>query len=71
MPIVKIEMLAGRRAEKKHELAREITTAFARILGSAPKDVTITFTDVAPSDWVIAGEPLSASITAPPPLPQR
>ncbi|NYH11908.1 tautomerase family protein [Pseudomonas moraviensis] len=69
MPIVKIEMLAGRQGEKKHELAREITAAFSRVLGSAPKDVTITFTDVAPSDWVIAGEPLSASVTAP--SPQR
>ncbi|WP_322843479.1 4-oxalocrotonate tautomerase family protein [Pseudomonas sp. B33.4] len=69
MPIVKIKMLAGRQSEKKHELASEITAAFSRILGSAPKDVTITFTDVAPSDWVIAGEPLSASVTAP--SPQR
>jgi 4-oxalocrotonate tautomerase len=71
MPIVKIEMLAGRQDEKKHELAREITAAFARVLGSAPKDVTITFTDVMASDWVIAGEPLSASVTACPPSPQR
>lgn len=63
MPIVKIEMLAGRQDEKKHQLAREITAAFARILGSAPKDVTIVFTDVATSDWVIAGEPLSALAT--------
>jgi 4-oxalocrotonate tautomerase len=71
MPIVKIEMLAGRQDEKKHELAREITAAFARVLGSAPKDVTITFIDVMASDWVIAGEPLSTSITACPPSPQR
>jgi 4-oxalocrotonate tautomerase len=71
MPIVKIEMLAGRQDEKKHELAREITAAFARVLGSAPKDVTITFTDVMASDWVIAGEPLSAGVTACPPSPQR
>jgi 4-oxalocrotonate tautomerase len=70
MPIVKIEMLAGRQDEKKHQLAREITAAFARILGSAPKDVTIVFTDVAASDWVIAGEPLSALATVCPP-PQR
>ena len=69
MPIVKIEMLAGRQGDKKHELAREITADFSRILGSAPRDVTITFTDVAPSDWVIAGEPLSTSVTAP--SPQR
>ncbi|EJM35095.1 hypothetical protein, 4-oxalocrotonate tautomerase [Pseudomonas sp. GM33] len=63
MPIVRIEMLAGRQDEKKHQLAREITAAFARILGSEPKDVTITFTDVAASDWVIAGDPLGASVT--------
>ncbi|WP_096512193.1 tautomerase family protein [Pseudomonas izuensis] len=71
MPLVKIEMLAGRPSEKKHELAREITAAFTRILGSAPKDVTITFTDVAACVWVIAGEPLSASVAAPPPAPHR
>jgi 4-oxalocrotonate tautomerase len=70
MPIVRIEMLAGRPDEKKHQLAREITAVFTRILGSAPKDVTITFTDVAASDWVIAGEPLSALTAACPP-PQR
>jgi 4-oxalocrotonate tautomerase len=67
MPIVKIEMLAGRQDEKKHQLAREITDAFARVLGSSPKDVTIVFTDVASSDWAIAGEPLSALATICPP----
>jgi 4-oxalocrotonate tautomerase len=64
-------MLAGRQAEKKQELARDITVAFAKILGSAPKDVTITFTDVAPSDWVIAGNALSDSVAAPAASPQR
>lgn len=71
MPIVKIELIAGRQIEKKHELAREITAAFVKVLGSAPSDVTLTFTDVAASDWVIAGEPLSALTTASAPLPKR
>lgn len=58
MPIVRIELLAGRSPEIKAAVAREITDALHRVAAIAPEATTVVFADVAPHDWAVAGEPL-------------
>ncbi len=55
MPIVRIELLAGRPAEVKQALAAELTAVVARHLGNDPAHIYVIYTDVAHSDWAVAG----------------
>ncbi|MBL0421090.1 4-oxalocrotonate tautomerase family protein [Ramlibacter sp. AW1] len=64
MPIVKIEMLAGRDAATKERIAVEITDVIARNTGAEPAHIYVMFSDVAPGDWAVAGR-----LFAPPPAP--
>lgn len=65
MPIVRIEMLAGRSAEVKQELAREMTQTVARLCQTDPAHVYVMFNDVRHEDWAVAGQ-----LFAPPPFAQ-
>ena len=56
MPIIRVEMFAGRSRETKRSLAKELTDSFVRVCGGKPEAVTILFEDVAKEDWSIAGE---------------
>lgn len=60
MPIVRIEMLAGRPAELKQSLAAEITALVARQCQSDPAHVWVIFNDVQHHDWAVAGRMLAA-----------
>lgn len=60
MPLAHIEMLSARSAEKKLELAREIARAFETVIGSKSAHVAALFSDIAPSDGVVAGEALGS-----------
>ncbi|WP_018236288.1 tautomerase family protein [Ensifer sp. BR816] len=62
MPIVRVELLTGRSAETKTEVAREITKVLKAVAGIKPSATTVIFTEVSPSDWVVAGEPLNAGL---------
>ncbi len=55
MPIVRIELLAGRSPEVKQNLAAELTAVVARHLGNDPAHVYVMFQDVAHGDWAVAG----------------
>jgi 4-oxalocrotonate tautomerase len=55
MPIVRVEMLAGRDAETKQRIASEITETLARHAGSDPAHVYVMFDDVAHADWAVGG----------------
>lgn len=55
MPIVKVEMLAGRDAAAKQRIATEITEVIARNTGSDPAHIYVMFSDVAHADWAVAG----------------
>lgn len=55
MPIVRVELLAGRPPEVKQALAAELTTVVARHLGNDPAHVYVMFHDVAHGDWAVAG----------------
>lgn len=60
MPIIRVELFPGRSYEVKMELAEGITRLFEEKAGSAPEATTIVFTEVSPSDWVVAGKPYAA-----------
>lgn len=59
MPIVRIEFLPSRSAEKKAEIAREITRVMAEVGGAKPESTQVVFTEIAASDWMIGGQMLS------------
>ena len=64
MPIVRVEMLAGRDADTKQRIASEITEVISRNTGAAPDHVYVMFSDVAHADWAVAGR------TFPTPVPK-
>ena len=55
MPIVRVELLAGRPNGVKQALAAELTTVVARHLGNDPAHIYVMFQDVAHGDWAVAG----------------
>jgi 4-oxalocrotonate tautomerase len=55
MPIVRLEMLAGRSPEVKAALAAELTELVSRRLGTDPAHVYVMFNDVSHGDWAVAG----------------
>jgi 4-oxalocrotonate tautomerase len=56
MPIIRVELLAGRPPEVKQALAAELTEVAARHLGSAPAHIYVMFDDIAHHDWAVAGQ---------------
>ena len=56
MPIVRIEMLAGRGPEVKQQLALEMTQTMARVCQCDPAHVYVMFSDVQHQDWAVAGQ---------------
>jgi 4-oxalocrotonate tautomerase len=56
MPIVRVEMLAGRSPELKQRLAAEMTALVARLCNSDPSHIYVMFSDVQPQDWAVAGK---------------
>jgi 4-oxalocrotonate tautomerase len=65
MPIIRLEMLAGRSPEQKSELAEALTRETARIAKCAPNDVQIVFAEVPPSSWAIGGAMVASRIAQP------
>lgn len=55
MPIVRVEMFAGRSPELKQRMAAEITALVARLCSSDPAHIYVIFNDVQPQDWAVAG----------------
>jgi 4-oxalocrotonate tautomerase len=56
MPIVRVEMFAGRTHAQKQELARAITEAVVNIAHTTPDQTIVVFTDVERADWAVAGK---------------
>lgn len=56
MPIVRVEMLAGRSPELKQRLAAEMTALVSRLCQSDPAHIYVMFNDVQPQDWAVAGK---------------
>ena len=59
MPIVTVEMVAGRSKEQKAKIATAITDAMSNIAGAKPEAVYIVFKDVDKDNWASAGTLLS------------
>ncbi len=55
MPVISIDMWAGRTLEQKRQLAFEITKAFERT-GTPSDQVHIIFKDHNKQDWAIGGK---------------
>ena len=54
MPIVKIELYAGRTKEQKAELAKAITDAVVNIARTTADETIVIFTDVERENWAKA-----------------
>ena len=61
MPIVRVEMYAGRTHAQKQELARAITEAVANIAHTTADATTVIFTDVERENWAQGGKLVSDS----------
>ncbi len=56
MPIVRIEMLAGRSAQTKELIAQEMTQTMARLCKVDPAHIYVMFNDVLHEDWAVGGK---------------
>ena len=56
MPIVRIEMLAGRSLAQKRELVRVITDAVCNIAHTRPEDTIVIFSESSAEDWATDGK---------------
>ena len=56
MPVVRIEMFAGRDAETKQKLVTEMTDSMARLTGCSPESVSVIIADVPKENWGLGGE---------------
>ncbi len=57
MPIVRVEMWAGRPPEFRAALAREITEVVVRRVGCEPRAVTVIVDEIPKENWLIGGQP--------------
>ena len=56
MPLIQVQMFAGRTPQQKRDLVRALTDAFIETAGSTPGAVDVILTDVEQSDWAQGGE---------------
>lgn len=61
MPIVRIDLLAGRPPERKAELVRRVTEAVASALEVRPEQVRVLLSEVAPEHWAIGGVTMASA----------
>ncbi|MDD5038551.1 MAG: tautomerase family protein [Dehalococcoidales bacterium] len=61
MPVVTVEMWAGRTIKQKKQLVEDITAAFTRI-GTAPDAVHIILKDNPKYNWATAGKLISEEL---------
>lgn len=55
MPIVRVELLAGRSQQQKNEIADVFTRELARIAKCGVHDVQVVFNDVDRQNWAVGG----------------
>lgn len=61
MPIIQVNMLAGRTVEQKRDLARRMTAAAVEALDVKPQSVRILIHELGPYDFAVAGVPAAES----------
>ncbi len=55
MPVIKVELSAGRSQEQKQKVANDVTQSMVAHCGCTPESVHVVFVDVQPSDWAVGG----------------
>jgi len=56
MPIIRVEMFAGRSREEKRKLSKALTDAMVQSTGANPDAVWVVLNDVEKEDWAFGGE---------------
>ena len=56
MPIIRVEMFAGRSRDQKRELVQNLTDGFAKACGGKPEAIHVIITDVNKEDWGSGGQ---------------
>ena len=64
MPIVSVQLLAGRTQEIKDKIANEITDSIAKHASVDKNHIYVLFNDVEPQDWAVGGTFFAARNTA-------
>jgi len=60
MPIIHVNMLAGRTAAQKQQLAQGICAAVSAAIGVQPEAIRVLIHEVEPGHWFAGGVPLPA-----------
>lgn len=69
MPTIRVELFEGRSPDQKRELAKQLTEACVRVLGSKPDGVDVLFFDIARGNWATGGTLWSDASGSTPPTP--
>jgi 4-oxalocrotonate tautomerase len=56
MPIIRVEMLAGRAPAVKQELITRVTEAVVSTLAVEPEQVRVLLYEIAPEHWAVGGK---------------
>ena len=67
MPIVRIEMFAGRTPTQKNAFTKAVTEAFVEHCGGTPQSVHVVFYDIERHDWGVNGKLVAEPTPAEPP----
>ncbi|MDE2647345.1 MAG: 2-hydroxymuconate tautomerase family protein [Paracoccaceae bacterium] len=62
MPLIRVEMFAGRTDEQKKILVKELTDSFIKSCGGNREAVDVIITDIEQKNWGKAGELYSNKI---------
>ena len=65
MPVIQVDMFAGRTLEMKRELVKALTDAFVTVTGGKPQSVHVILRDIEKHDWGVAGSLCSDAQPAP------
>lgn len=56
MPIIRVDMLAGRTSQQKSEIAEVFTRELSRIAKCGIDDVQVVFNEVERRNWAVGGK---------------
>jgi 4-oxalocrotonate tautomerase family enzyme len=59
MPVIRVELMAGRTREQKRAFTKAVTDAFVETCGGTHQSVQVVFFDVTPDDWGVNGQLVS------------
>jgi len=61
MPIIHVNIVAGRPPEKLAAMAKKVTQAVAETLDAPASTVRVLVHEIEPEHWFVAGEPKSSA----------